>query len=104
MYARGRRTTAWDVTLDTTISVGSDVALPVERRKKAAREGTRSRASAAGAVPDGEVARAACRHGAEDGSLDVGLQSVRGGRGAAHAHLRRAAGAAADRDHDRHPL
>src|SRR3954464_14936010 len=104
MNARGRRTTAWDVTLDITISLGSRVALPVQSRAEAPRQGPRSGTVAPRAVPDGEVAGAPCRHRAADRRLDMGLQGLRRGRGTPHAHIRGPAGAAPERDHRRHPL
>ena len=104
MNARGRRTTAWDVTLDMPSSLGSGVTLPVQSRAQARRERAGPEAPAAGPVPDGEVAGTACRHGPADGPVDVGLQGLRRGRGADHAYLRRAEGTPADRDHRRHPL
>src|SRR5215204_5881268 len=99
MNARGLRTTARDVTLDIAISLGSGAALPFQSGAEARREGARSHAAAAGAVPDGKVAGPALGHGAEDRPRGVGLQGLRRSGGTADADLRRAAGSAADRDH-----
>src|SRR5439155_21337937 len=75
--ARGRRTTARDVTVATETSVGTHDLVPDKGGAEARRARTRSRAPAARAVPDGKVARPALGDGPEDGPLDVGLPYVR---------------------------
>src|SRR5204862_4274728 len=82
-YARGR-----NATLGIRTSVGRDVALPWQGRAEADRQGSRSGAPAARAVPDGEVAGAPRRDRSANGPRDVGLQGLRRGRGAGHAGLR----------------
>src|SRR5437588_1112723 len=102
--ARGRRTTAGDVMLDITTSLGSHDVVPVPGRAEAGRARTRPRPAPTRPVPDREVAGPARRNSPEDEPRHLGLQGLRRGGGADHAYLRGAPGAAANRDHDRHPL
>src|ERR671931_551398 len=102
--ARGRRMTAFDVTLDTEISLGAHDVVPFEGRAEADRERTRSDAAATRPVPDREVAGAARGLGSGRRPRDLGLPRVRRGGGTADVELRRAARTAAHGDHDRHPL
>src|SRR5437763_5073273 len=85
-------------------SVRSRAPLPVEGGAEAGRARSRPCATPAGAVPDREVAGAARGHRPAHRPGDLGLPSVRGGRAAARADLRRAPGAPTGRGDRRHPL
>src|ERR687888_171904 len=102
--ARGRRTTAREVTVATETSVGTHDVVPDEGRAEARRAWARSGAAAAGSVPDREVAGSPLRHGAENGPRDVGLPRLRRGRGAAHPDMGTVQGAPEPRGDRGHPL
>ena len=101
---RGVARAAVSVTVAIAISLGTRCSAPRPRRRSRD-AGLRPGATAARPVPDREVAGAPRGSVPRDRPRHVGLPGLRRGRGRRSTlDLGRAAGAAADRDHDRHPL